>query len=56
MLEAAIGLIVGIVLSMIFTWKMALITLAVSPLVALGGVMMSRLQWKGRNGKVKEDE
>ena len=44
--EAYGGLIVGVFLAMFFTWRMGLVTLAACPLVSLGGVMMSRLQWK----------
>lgn len=42
-LEAVLGLLLGIALSFVYTWKMALVTLGVSPFVMLGGVMMSRL-------------
>lgn len=54
LLEAALGFLVGIILSLIYTWKMALITLAVTPLVALGAILMSRLQWN-KSGAVKAD-
>jgi len=45
-LEASLCLIVGCILSLIFTWKMGLITLATSPFVIVGGIVMSRLQWR----------
>ena len=44
--ESFLGLIIGVILAMCYTWKMGLITLAMVPLVSLGGVMMSRLWWK----------
>lgn len=55
-LEAALTLIIGIILSFIYTWKMALVTLSVTPLVMLGGIIMSRIQWKHKaaTGQVKE--
>ena len=43
LMEAALTLIIGIIFSFVYTWKMALITLGFSPLIMLGGVMMSRL-------------
>jgi ATP-binding cassette subfamily B (MDR/TAP) protein 1 len=43
LVEAFLGLIVGVILSLIYTWKMGLITLAMVPFVSLGGIMMSRL-------------
>jgi ATP-binding cassette subfamily B (MDR/TAP) protein 1 len=55
-MEAALALIIGIVISMIYTWRMALITLGVSPLVSFGAVMMSRLQWKQKNRAEGSDE
>lgn len=43
LMEAALSLIVGIIIAMLYTWKMALITLGVVPLVAFGAIMMGRL-------------
>lgn len=48
-IEAALGLIIGIILSFIFSWEMAFITLALSPFVLSGSVLMAKLQWKVKN-------
>lgn len=42
-IEAVLGLILGIALSMYYTWKLGLITLAMVPFVQIGAVFMSRL-------------
>ena len=46
LMEAFLGLIVGVIIGMLYTWKMGLVTLGTVPFVSLGGVMMSRIQWK----------
>ena len=43
MLECILSMLLGMALSFYFTWKMALITLGVVPLVALGGMSMAKL-------------
>jgi len=53
-LEAVLGFIIGIILSVIFNWRIALVTLAVSPTVFIGGVMMSNFQWKNKGGGSKQ--
>lgn len=54
LLEAIISLLVGVVISMIYTWKMGLITLATCPLVALGGILMGKVSNKNANMKSKQ--
>jgi ATP-binding cassette, subfamily B (MDR/TAP), member 1 len=60
LIEAALGLIIGMIIALFYTWKMGLITLGMVPFVFLGGVMMSRLAWKVKPGnkteKQKEDD
>ena len=55
-----LGLIVGVILALFYTWKMGLVTLALVPFVSLGGIMMSRLQWKtkpsNKQDKSQEDD
>jgi len=46
LLEAALGLIIGVIIAMVHTWKMGLIALSLCPFVFLGGIMTSRLAWK----------
>jgi ABC-type multidrug transport system fused ATPase/permease subunit len=48
LLEAFLALVIGVVIAMFYTWRMGLITLAMVPLVILGGLMSARLQFKGR--------
>ena len=43
LIEAFLGLAVGIVIALCFTWKMGLITLAIIPFVVIGSIMSSRL-------------
>ena len=54
--EAFCGLIIGVFISMFYTWKMGLVTLGMVPFVSLGGVMMSRLQWKTKPGAIGANE
>jgi ATP-binding cassette subfamily B (MDR/TAP) protein 1 len=49
LLEAVLGLVIGIILSFIYTWQMALITMAVTPFVLVGAIIMAKLQWKVKN-------
>ena len=42
-LESALALVIGIILSLIFNWKIGLVCIGVAPFVLLGGIMMSRL-------------
>lgn len=43
LLECFLGLVIGIILSMFYTWRMGLVTLAMVPLVVLGAIMTARL-------------
>lgn len=43
LIEAFLGLVIGIIISLFYNWKMGLITLGMVPFVSLGGIMMSRL-------------
>ena len=45
-MEMALGLITGVALSCFFSWPIALMTIAISPLYVIGTFAMSRLQWK----------
>ena len=56
MIEASLCLIIGIVIAMIYSWKLGLITLVMVPFVQLGGVLMSRLQWKTKPGTTSENK
>lgn len=46
MLEAMLGLVFGIVIAMIYSWRMGLITLAMVPLVTAGTLLSWQLDWK----------
>ena len=50
-IEAGLGLILGLCISMIISWRMALFTVAASPVMLVGVVAMSRLQWGNKRGK-----
>jgi ATP-binding cassette subfamily B (MDR/TAP) protein 1 len=60
-MEAFLALIIGVILAMLYTWRMGLITLAIVPLVVVGGVVNARLSWKvkpqkhGGNAEDKDD-
>lgn len=56
LLEATLTLIIGVILAMVYTWKMGLITLGMFPFITLGGVLMSRLAWKVKPGKSSAGE
>lgn len=45
LIEAFLGLVIGVVIALCYTWKMGLVTVGLVPFVILGGVMMSKLQW-----------
>jgi ATP-binding cassette subfamily B (MDR/TAP) protein 1 len=47
-LESLFTIIIGIALSLYFSWRMALITLAMIPLVMLGGLISNKLTAKAR--------
>lgn len=55
MSETAFCLIFGIWLSAFFEWRMTLVCIAATPLVMLGGMLMSKLQWKNKGGKSTHD-
>ena len=48
--EAGMGFIIGLVISSFFCWQMALATIACSPIMLIGIVAMSRLQWGNKRG------
>lgn len=50
--ESTTGLVTGIVLAFIFSWKEALIALASSPFIMLGGIINSKIS----TGMTKGDE
>lgn len=43
LMEAALGIFLGLLVSMFFAWRMALLTVACSPVMLVGVVAMSRL-------------
>jgi hypothetical protein len=45
-LEALLGLVLGVLLSAYFCWQMSLMTIATIPIIIVGVVAMSNLQWK----------
>jgi ATP-binding cassette subfamily B (MDR/TAP) protein 1 len=40
--ESILTMVIGIVISLIFSWRIALVCLAVSPFLFLGGIMASK--------------
>jgi ABC-type multidrug transport system fused ATPase/permease subunit len=56
LIEAYGGLVVGAGISLFYNWKMGLITCLFVPFISLGGVLMSRLAWKTKAGKLNADE
>lgn len=55
LVEAFVGLILGLIIAMFFSWRMALFTIAASPVMIIGVVAMSRLQWGNKKGKSKQE-
>jgi ATP-binding cassette, subfamily B (MDR/TAP), member 1 len=49
-LEALIGILIGFIISVCYTWKMALVSIAASPFVILGAMAMSKTQQRGALG------
>jgi ATP-binding cassette subfamily B (MDR/TAP) protein 1 len=45
-LEALLGLVLGVLLSAYFCWQMSLMTIATIPIIIVGVIAMSNLQWK----------
>lgn len=43
MTEAFLTLAIGLIISLILSWRIALVCVACSPLIFVGGAMMSRL-------------
>lgn len=46
LIEAFLTIAIGIMVSCIYSWQVALITLAISPMQILGTFAMARLQWR----------
>lgn len=46
-LEALFGLILGIVLSFIFSWRTTLVALATVPFTIIGNLIMNKIQMQG---------
>jgi ABC-type multidrug transport system fused ATPase/permease subunit len=44
--ESFLNLAIGVIIGLIYDWKISLITIALTPFVIVGSVLMSRLQWK----------
>lgn len=51
LVEAIMSLVLGLLISMFFSWRMALLTVACSPVMLIGVYAMSRLQWGNKRGK-----
>lgn len=45
-LEAGLAVVVGLVIALCFSWRIALVCIALSPTTFLGAYIMARLQWK----------
>ena len=56
LIEAYGGVVVGAAISLFYNWRMGLITCAFVPFISLGGIMMSRLAWKTKAGKINKEE
>lgn len=56
-IEASLGLVFGIIISMFYSWRMGLITLAMIPLIMLSGMLMGKHQFKqpGKTAKKEDD-
>ena len=53
-MQGAFGCIIGIGLAFYFSWRMALVTLAIAPFMMLGGILKSRFmkkEWESKNDK-----
>ena len=55
LVEAFVGLLLGLIIAMIISWRMALFTVAASPVMLIGVYAMSRLQWGNKRGKSKTE-
>lgn len=51
LVEACMSLFLGLIIASFISWQMALITVACSPVMLIGVVAMSRLQWGNKGGK-----
>lgn len=56
LIEAYGGLIIGAAIALFYNWKMGLITCLFAPFISVGGIMMSRLAWKTKAGKLNSEE
>ncbi len=56
LIEAYGGLIIGTAIALFYNWKMGLITCLFAPFISVGGIMMSRLAWKTKAGKLNGEE
>lgn len=54
--EAFLNLMIGSIIALIHSWKMGLVTIAITPLNALGTALMARLQFKRKAGGKHADE
>lgn len=55
-LEAIFCMVIGIVLSLFFSWKISLITLALTPFLILGGYLRGKLMNKERTEAAEQDD
>lgn len=51
--EAILGLILAVLIAIVYSWQQALLTIVVLPILIVGVVAMSRLQWGNKGGKVE---
>jgi ATP-binding cassette subfamily B (MDR/TAP) protein 1 len=56
LLESLITLLVGIALSAFFEWRMAIVSIFLTPFMVLGAVIMTRLVWRAPGFKSQHDK
>lgn len=50
MMEAALGLILGLILAIYYCWQEAFLVLLFSPILLIGAIALSRLSWGNKGG------
>jgi ATP-binding cassette subfamily B (MDR/TAP) protein 1 len=51
LVEAICGLVLGVVVALYFCWQQALLTICCSPIILVGVIAMSRLNFGNKRGK-----
>ena len=54
-LEAFLELIIGVILALCYSWRIALVSLALCPFLLFGGFLMSKLQYKKNTMATKKE-